>query len=323
MKIVDMHCDTISQIYEERQQGFSTELFQNHLQLDLARMKESDYLLQNFAVFVDLEKTDSAYRSAKKQISLFYEELEKNASLIVPVTTYSEICSCRRSKRLCALLTLEEGAVCEGSLKKLHEFYDLGVRMMTFTWNYENALGSPGEPADQKQPAGGLSPLGMEFLHEMESLGVIPDVSHLSDAGIGDVCRLAKKPIVASHSNAFCLCPRGRNLTDQRIRQIANLGGVIGMNYYGPFLTTPTNDNPDCFGKIADIVTHIRYVTNIGGMECVGLGSDFDGIDDNLELKDCSYMEHLIHALKKDGFCESEIDGILGDNVLRVYREWL
>lgn len=323
MKIVDMHCDTISQIYKKRQQGFSSGLYHNNFQLDLVRMKKSNYLLQNFAVFVDLSETDSAYESAKNQISVFYKELEKNASLIAPVTTYSEICACRRSKRLCALLTLEEGAVCEENLDKLHEFYDLGVRMMTFTWNYENALGSPGEPADGKPPVNGLTPLGTEFLSEMESLGIIPDVSHLSDTGIADVCRLAKKPIVASHSNAFSLCPRGRNLTDERIRQIANLGGVIGMNYYGPFLTSPTKDNPNCFGKISDIAAHIRHVADVGGIACVGLGSDFDGIDDNLELKDCSYMEHLISALKKSGFHESELDAILGNNVLRVYREWL
>lgn len=323
MKIADMHCDTISRIYHTRKSGIPAELYRNDFQLDIVRMKQSGYFLQNFAVFVDLADTDSAYVCGMEQISLFYEEMEKNRNFILPVKTYQDIIDCCNKGKLAALLTLEEGEICEGSLEKLREFYALGVRMMTFTWNYENSLGSPGEPADGSSPKGGLTPLGIEFLTEMESLGIIPDVSHLSDEGIEDVCRLAKKPIVASHSNGWSLCPRGRNLTDERIRQISNLGGVIGINYYGPFVTTtPTEDNL-YYGRVSDLVRHIRHLTKIGGMDCVGLGSDFDGIDDYLELKDCSYMELLINALQKSGFHESEIDGFLGKNVLRVYREWL
>jgi len=129
-----------------------------------------------------------------------------------------------------ALMTLEEGQVCEGDIKKLQEFYDLGVRMMTFTWNHKNTLGSPAEPT-RVTAHGGLTDTGITFLDAMEQLGIIPDVSHLSDQGIRDVCRLARKPFVASHSNARALCSRGRNLPDELIREIADHRGVIGVKF--------------------------------------------------------------------------------------------
>lgn len=241
-----------------------------------------------------------------------------------------------------ALMTLEEGEVCGGSLKRLKEFYDLGIRMMTFTWNYPNSLGFPGEPAavlhdttslrsstDHKALTNplpgfqGLTSCGMEFLEEMEHLGIIPDVSHLSDQGIADVCRLAKKPFCASHSNARSLCRRGRNLPDELIRGIAEHGGIIGANYYGPFLSEQPDAQDRFFSSVKDIAAHIRHMSDIGGISCIGLGSDFDGIDDNLELKDCSHMEMLEWELQKQGFHESEIEQIFYRNVLKFYKELL
>lgn len=323
MNIVDLHCDTISKIYHLKKQNPAECLFKNKLQLDLCRMKTSGYLLQNFAIFVDLMENASACECAKEQISLFYEEMKLNADDIIPVTSYSQIKLCQQQQKMAALLTLEEGDICEGSLDTLREFYDLGVRMMTFTWNYENSLGSPGEPFDGATPLGGLTSLGVDFLQEMEHLGIIPDVSHLSDAGIADVAQIAKRPFVASHSNAFSLCSRGRNLSNTRIRQIADSGGVIGINYYGPFLTSIPNKNGEFFGTAADMAKHISHIAQIGGVACVALGSDFDGINELLELKDCSYLTLLKDALVKEGFHESEIDNIFGKNVLRVYQEWL
>lgn len=330
MKIIDMHCDTISRIYQEQKNGNPAALRNNPFQLDLEKMKHAGYLLQNFAMFIDLGKTDAPFETCKQQISVFQKEMIKNQDIISPVTTYSEIIQNEQQGKMSALMTLEEGEVCGKSLEKLKEFYDLGIRMMTFTWNYPNCLGFPGEPADFKEQtptelsvSQGLTALGMEFLEEMEHLGIIPDVSHLSDQGISDVCRLAKKPFCASHSNARSLCRRGRNLPDELIRGIAECGGVIGANYYGPFLSD-TKDAQGCyFSYIKDIAAHIRHMANIGGISCIGLGSDFDGIDDNLELTDCSHMELLERELHKRGFHESEIEQIFYRNVLRFYKELL
>lgn len=323
MKTADMHCDTLSRIYQAEKFQPAVSLLENPFQLDFKKMKASGYILQNFAAFVDLDQEEDPYEACLEQIRIFYREMKKNQSLISPVTCYSQILQNQKQHKMSALLTIEEGQVCLGDLKKLQEYYRLGVRMMTFTWNHKNSLGNPAEPADGSCSRGGLTHLGIAFLDAMEQLGIIPDVSHLSDEGISDVCRLAKKPFAASHSNARALCGRQRNLPDELIKKIAERNGIIGINYYGPFLTEIPDAQGICYGKIADVARHIRHITNIGGISCAGLGSDFDGIDDNLELKDCSHLELLADELKKNHFYESEIDAVFSENVLSFYREVL
>lgn len=173
------------------------------------------------------------------------------------------------------------------------------------------------------RPQKGLTDMGIEFLSEMERLGIIADVSHLSDEGIRDVCRFATKPFCASHSNARSLCARGRNLPDALIHSISEKGGVIGVNYYGPFLSDTPDEKGIFFSRVRDIVCHICHISNIGGIYCIGLGSDFDGIDDNLELENCSQMEILEQELRRCGFHTSEIEQIFYKNVLDFYRELL
>ncbi len=337
MKIIDMHCDTISRIYQERRQHKNANLRKNSFQIDLMKMKSSHYLLQNFALFIDLSETAQPFETFCHQLFIFQEEMTKNQDMISPVTSYSEIIENERQGKLSALLTLEEGEACCGNLEHLQDFYNFGVRMMTFTWNFPNSLGSPSEPAplhllkyhpknQQTQHIKhdkGLTTFGKECLMTMETLGIIPDVSHLSDQGIQDVCRLAKKPFCASHSNARSLCHRGRNLPDELIRGIAEHGGIIGANYYGPFLSDSPDSNNCYVSRVQDIARHIRHIADIGGISCIGLGSDFDGIDGKMELENCSKMELLQTELKNYGFHESEIEQIFYQNVMNFYRELL
>lgn len=337
MKIIDLHCDTISRIYQERKQGMN--LRNNPFQVDLMKMKTSGYLLQNFAIFIDLGETANPYETFQRHLKVFQEEMRKNSDLIAPAATYSDILANEAQGRMSALLTLEEGEVCQCRIDTLHELYRLGIRMMTFTWNYPNCLGFPGEPApfanlkyipaNWRRTAGysrkekGLTRRGIEILEEMEHLGIIPDVSHLSEEGIRDVCRFAKKPFCASHSNARSLCHRGRNLPDGLIRGIAQHGGIIGVNYYGPFLSDTPDTQGHYMSRVKDIALHIQHIADKGGISCIGLGSDFDGIDNHLELKDCSKMELLERELKNCGFHESEIEQIFYKNVLSFYQEVL
>lgn len=348
MKLIDMHCDTISRIYNEQKHLAKTNLRQNSFQIDLLKMKSAGYLLQNFALFIDLSETKDPYDTFLGQHAVFQTEMDANSDLILPVTTYSEILSNKNHGIMSALLTLEEGQVCGGSLDRLKEVYDLGVRMMTFTWNYPNSLGFPAEPAPfisldktthtassnsaqtppiyqtaYSRPQKGLTRLGIDFLAEMERLGIIADVSHLSDEGICDVCNFATRPFCASHSNARRLCRRGRNLPDELIQNISEKGGVIGVNYYGPFLTNMPDEQDVFFSRVKDIVHHICHISRLGGIYCIGLGSDFDGIDNNLELKNCSQMDLLEWELKKCGFRSSEIERIFYQNVLDFYQELL
>ena len=319
MYAADMHCDTISKLYYSRKKGEQGSLLSNSFQVDIEKLQKGNYLLQNFAVFVDTELEKHPYQCAKEQIALFEGEMELNRKQIRQVKTLEEIEENRKAGRISAVLTLEEGEICEGDLQKLEEFYHKGVRMMTFTWNHVNSLAV----------TEGLTEKGIAFLEKMENLGIVADVSHLWDVGFYDVYRHSTKPFVASHSNARALCRHKRNLTDDMIRKIAEKGGVIGINYYSLFLEPISCSDPKEKEKISKyynsrierIADHIFYIRQIGGSNCVALGSDFDGIDCELEMQDCSRIEMLEWELRKRGLTEREVEDIFYRNVLRVYKE--
>ncbi len=363
MNIVDMHCDTVSEIQNHRKKGERCGLRENKLHVDLKRMKESGYLLQNFALFVDVGKCDAGvedqhtpWEAVCALHEVYREELAANADMIAPVYAYADIEKNKKDGKMSSLLTVEEGAVCQGETDKLEQLYAMGVRMLTLTWNYVNELGHPNlsnergrsvwarcrqlregkctaqERAEVQRAltgylctpelAGGLTERGREFVHRMEELGMIVDVSHLSDAGFYDVLHSGTRPFVASHSNAREVCGCVRNLTDDMIRRLAERGGCMGLNFCADFLELKPagEENP---GTIQAAVRHARHIINVGGAEVLGLGSDFDGIDTHRELPGVQSMGRLWDALHKAGITERELDGIFGGNVLRVYRELL
>lgn len=378
MKIVDMHCDTVSELADAGRSGCeeqSVGLMKNRGQLDLQRMRESGYLLQNFALFVDIGKCapwadreqtllsrwnrnwadvwEAAVQTPWERVCALYEvyrrELENNKDVIAPVLCYEDILRNEDSGKMSALLTVEEGAVCGGSIERLRELYGMGVRMLTLTWNYQNELGMPatcrslgqnrgddsfmkGSVPEKTQKtgkcgsgggdvAGGLTKTGREFVIEMEHLGMIPDVSHLSDAGFDAVWECTKKPFVASHSNARAVCASLRNLTDDRIRRLAERGGCIGLNYYDKFLLDGGSKDPETLWEA--IIRQVEHITDVGGIEVLGLGSDFDGIPISPALPGAESMPLLWERLKTAGFTESQLDQIFWKNVLRVYQETL
>ena len=152
----------------------------------------------------------------------------------------------------------------------------------------------------------------------MEDLGIIIDVSHLSDAGFYDVLKYSTKPFVASHFGARSVCGVARNLSDDMIRSLAQKGGVTGVNYCSEFI----EDHNETFTSLQGMIDHIRHIAKVGGIDCVGLGSDFDGIGNQLEIKDASGMQLLYEGLKPY-FTEEEIEKIFYKNVLRVYHDTL
>lgn len=332
MKVADMHCDTISEILYSKERGDKPviQLKENNLHLDLKKMLAGDYLVQNFAMYVNLKEREQPLEWCLKLIDTFYEEMEKNKDLIGVVSSYDDIIRNRESERMSALLTIEEGGVALGELAHLRNFYRLGVRMLTLTWNYENELGYPnaltpsGEHSMINCPntVNGLKEKGIEFLSEMERLGMIIDVSHLSDAGFYDVLKYTTKPFVASHSNARAVCCHRRNMSDDMIRKLSERGGVMGMNYEPEFLQE-VPDGEAAHGTIDLIVKQIKHIINVGGYECIGLGSDFDGITTNDDLQDGSCMPMLAEALSKEGISHEVIEAIFYKNVMRVYKELL
>ncbi len=328
-KILDMHCDTISEIWKHRRAGGDCRLRSNELHVDLMRMKENGYLLQNFALFVQLRKCQiSPWQEVCEQLEVYRQELADNKDILAPVLRFEDIEENYSHGKLSAMLTVEEGAVCGGDCEKLRALYDAGVRMMTLSWNYPNELGWPNinleEFLDIYTPdtSRGLTQKGREFVACMNEIGMIVDVSHMSDAGFYDVLDCSRKPFVASHSNAREVCGCARNLTDDMIRRLAKRGGCMGLNFCADFLERMPEGvrNP---GTIRAVVKHARHIVNVGGIEVLGLGSDFDGIDTHEELTGVHKMGLLWDALHEAGFKSSEIDKIFSENVLRVYREIL
>ena len=320
MPIIDMHCDTIS-----RDTFLKEGLRNNNLQIDLHKMKKAGYLLQNFALFVNMDTDPNPLVSGLRMADMFHEAMSENRDLIRPVTTYEEIMKNQQNGLMSALLTLEEGEICQGDVRILRDFYRLGVRMITLTWNHFNSIGAPNNYKTAASVHGepdmtGLSEKGLAFIDEMERLGVIIDVSHLSDGGFYDVLNHTKTPFVASHSNARALAPHCRNLTDDMIRHMGNRGCVTGLNYCKGFLN-PFDSWETANGTPADVARHARHIVDVGGIEVLGLGSDFDGCDN--DFADCSHIYLLEDELKKQGFTSSEIDKIFYENVLRLYKDVL
>ncbi|WP_455683192.1 dipeptidase [Thomasclavelia sp.] len=320
MKVVDMHCDTILRIFDE---GGS--LLENDFNIDLRKMLKGDYLLQNFAMFVNLGDNDDPLTKAQRLIDLYYREIEKNKDLIKPVFSYQDIENNQKDGLMSAMLTLEEGAVVNNDLAILRNYYRLGVRMITLTWNHPNGIGYPNLVSTKEykdlyhiNDENGLTDFGIEYVKEMERLGMIIDVSHLGDAGFYDVLKYTTKPFVASHSNARSVCGVARNMSDDMIKLLAKRNGVMGINFCGDFLKTSKNGGErSC---IKDMVNHILYIKDLVGIDYIGLGSDFDGISQDLELKDASMMAMLKDALFEAGLKEEEIEKVFYKNVLRLYQ---
>lgn len=322
MKIADMHCDTIEKLYHGNGEG----LLENQLHVSVQGMRQGEYRLQNFAVFVNRKETEDATDTALAMIARYEKELKETASWLMPVRCLEDIREQERLGKMSAVLTIEEGGVLQGKLKNLQRFYDLGVRMMTLTWNYENELGSPnliwdhmGMPRWEKRNHKGLTEFGILAVEEMERLGMIVDVSHLSDGGFWDVAQHTKKPFVASHSNAASMCNVSRNLTDDMIRLLGERGGVMGINFCEDFLTEAAHRDEESI--LEAIVAHIRHAVKTGGIGVCGLGSDFDGIEGNRAIPHAGKVQKLVDALEKTGFLTSQIDKICSENVLRVYKD--
>ena len=261
-----------------------------------------------------------------EQVRVFREVVSACPDRISQVTNGEQIRANAAAGRVSALMTVEEGGVCKGSVKHLEELYDQGVRMMTLTWNIENELASPNHFTAEhyfdymQGDEGGLKPLGFEFVQRMQELGMLVDVSHLSDAGFWNVAGAVKGPFVASHSNARALCGCSRNLTDDMIRTLAEHGGVVGLNF-GPEFLHPQKVGPR--QTVERIAAHARHIINVGGIGCVGLGSDFDGIDGHMEIGRADQMPMLAEGLERLGFTLDEVEHIFYKNVLRVYDDVL
>lgn len=334
MKVIDMHCDTILALLNKEEKHQEVSLFRNDCSIDIEKMKKGNYLLQNFALFTDQNKREIPEQETMKLYDMYCRMLEENKEWISPVYTFEDIEKNEKEGKISSLLTLEDGGVVFQDLAMLRNYYRMGVRMIALTWNYENGIGYPNllvnpDFMDSKVPnllqrvdsVNGLTPFGFSYIKEMERLGIIIDVSHLNDAGFWDVFDTCTKPFVASHSNARRICPVARNLSDEMILALKEKGGVMGLNFCGDFLEL--HDLPNGKSRIEAMVKQIQYIKDLAGIEVIGLGTDFDGINCKCEIENASQMYLLEQALYEAGFTTEEVEKIFYKNVLRVYQEVL
>jgi membrane dipeptidase len=323
--VVDTHCDTLkclmpmftlprnSQWDDRSDVGMGVRSPLGHI--DLPRLKEGGVDCQIFAISSVRDRTRPyALRTAMEMIDLFYKECKAHSDSVTPVTTHGEILETATEGKVAAMLSIEGADIIEGKVGLFGVFHRLGVRMVGLVHSLRNELA---DGVTDGRTGGGLSGLGIQAVEELERLGILIDVSHLSDTGFWDLIDVAKGPVMASHSNARAVCDHPRNMMDDMILAMAERGGVMGMNF-APGFVHPTK------ATVQGVVNHIDHIVDLVGPDHVGLGSDFDGIPYTPEgLDDVTRMPNITAELVGRSYSEEDIKKILGLNHLRLMKEVL
>ena len=352
--IIDTHSDTLMYMID---QGW--ELNDDRLQVSLNKMQNGGHDLQVFACFVNPAVGKDRYISrALQMIDLLKTQVKKNRKEIVLCNSMNEIKKARLAGKKIALLGIEGGHAIQNDLSILRCYRDLGVIYMTLTWSNTNDWA---DSSNDEERWGGLTDFGHEVVQEMNRIGMIVDISHVSDKAFWHALDTSTRPMIASHSSVRTLCNHPRNMSDEMIQALAAKGGVIFINFYPVFIHQGFSDayeklakrlkkriekmqeryqtKPEMAGyeedqimqaekdslpavKMKDVIRHIEYVAKIAGVESVGLGSDFDGTAFMPEdMPDCTSLPRLCEELQKRKFKASGIDKIASGNFLRVFSE--
>ncbi|MDB4992931.1 MAG: putative dipeptidase [Myxococcaceae bacterium] len=333
---------------------------------DLARMKKGGITGEFFSIYVDrvyAEKPTAlgggSARRALDLIDVVYQQIERHPDDLMLATTADDIRRAKREHKIAALLGIEGGHAIENSLSALREFHRLGVRYMTLTHSNNNDWAdSAGFIGVQPAAHHGLTPFGEEVVHEMQRIGMLVDISHTSDETFEAVMKIAKAPVIASHSSSRAISPHRRNLTDDMLKELAKNGGVAMVNFWTAFLDPAYTAAQNTFfakhgkeiGPLRDkyrddhegflaaleklkagepawpktplsmLVDHIEHMVKVAGIDHVGIGSDFDGVDSLPEgLTSIDMLPNLTRALLERGMSDDDVKKILGGNFLRVF----
>lgn len=358
---VDTHNDFLTQTMEKNF-VFDTDL-KGKTHSDLNRMKEGGLDVQFFSVWSDGNQSNP-YNYANRQIDSLDAVIKRNPDNIVKVANSKELLKTIKQNKIAALIGLEGGHQFENDLGKLDVLYNRGVRYITLTWN--NSTPWATSASDETNPEGaknsegkkGLTAFGKQVVQKMNSLGIMVDISHVGEQTFYDVIATTSKPVIASHSSVYTLCPHKRNLKDEQIKAIAKNGGVIQINFNSGFIDPIVEPRETAFlekhkaeidslvktgmfqydaeesmyRKYTDesyelrapfdfVIQHIEYVIHLVGVDYVGIGSDFDGIfQPPKQLDDVTDYPLITKALVEKGYSEKDIDKILGGNLLRVLK---
>jgi len=325
----------------------------------IARMKQGGLTAEFFSLYVKpwYVEHGGAARRTLDMIDSVYRAVERHPNNLMLATSVADIRRAKRQGKIAALMGIEGGHSIEDSLATLREFYRLGVRYMTLTWNNTNNWADAGRGEKKHN---GLSDFGKDVVREMNRLGMLVDVSHVSDKTMSDALDVSTAPIIASHSSARALSNVPRNIPDDLLRRIAKNGGVVQVNFYSVFVDEKTvgpqseerdkrlktqqdainakyKNDPERLAEESDkleaanplpplpiskLIDHIDHIVKVAGIDHVGIGADFDGANDMPEgAQDVSMLPNITYELLKRGYSERDIRKILGENFLRVFAE--
>jgi membrane dipeptidase len=308
--IVDCHCDTLEKIVDHGASLLRSS--ESHITID--GLKRGKVCLQFFAAFIGSKPNGSALKRCLRLIDTFYRMLDKYRDVFVQILGCDDIGNMPLTERIGALLAVEGGEALEGEISNLRILHRLGVRCLTLTWNNRNEIA---DGVLEKYADGRLTGFGRQVVREMNRLGMLVDVSHLSERGFWDVLELSQAPIAATHSNAKSVCDHPRNLTDAQIIAIKENNGFIGINLYPPFLK----------GKSAcldDILRHIEHIASVAGIDILSFGADFDGIERLPEdIRGPEGYNNIVNALLRLNYSEEEVARIAYGNASRVLKQVL
>ncbi len=363
--LADTHNDIPSSSIEKKL-AFDTNL-KGKTHSDLNRMIEGGLDVQMFSVFCDGEQKDP-YNYANREVDSVYEWVRRNPSMMMMVYTPADLQKAIKEKKLAAMLGVEGGHMIENDLNKLDALYKRGMRYMTITWNNSTDWATSAKDETSPNPSEGgalnsegkkgLTGFGKQVIKRMNELGVMVDVSHVGEQTFWDIIRISSKPLIASHSCVWNLCPHRRNLKDDQIKAIAKTGGVVFLNFYAGFIDSTYELKRNLFiqqhqteinqliqeGRQKDyalmmvsekyknemdalrpplslLLNHLDYIVRLVGVDHVGMGSDFDGIEaPPLELNGVEDYPLVTKALLERGYSKKDIRKILGGNFIRVFK---
>ena len=311
--LIDLHNDVLEVMIGDPNYHLAD--LHNYNHTDIPRLQQGGVDIQFFSIWVSPTEYTNYFNQALVMRDLFYSELAANTSAIEQATTMNQALEINEQNKIAAVIGVEGGHHIEESIDKLVQLYNAGMRYLTITWN--NSISWAISAADSRTTTQGLNSFGRQVIRTLDSLGVIIDVSHTGIKTIQDILQETNNPIVATHSGARSIKNHTRNLYDWQIQDIANSGGVVGIVFYPPFLTS----NPPA--DISDVIQHVDHIVNLVGVDYVAIGSDFDGIGTNvvLGLEDVSKYPDLTLALLEHGYTEQEVAKFLGGNFKRVFEE--
>ena len=315
MFICDCHCDTLTELYNK-----NASLYENEQHFDIKRQIALGGGLQFCAIYVPTEvfRYQGGLRYTLCLLDKYNQEIKKlheNGIDVLQVRTAEDAGNVLKHKAA-TLLAIEEGGAIDGSVEALHCLYELGVRAMTLTWSNRNDIA---DGINEEATGSGLTLFGKQVVAEMNRLGMLVDVSHISTAGFWSVIETSTKPIIATHSNAKSLCSHPRNLSDEQIKALAQNGGLAGITFAGQFLEEDWRN-----ACIESVYKHIDYMLNlIGNDDHIGFGSDFDGISHPpYNIQGVQDYKPLIEYLSKY-YSDETINKITHQNVINLLQKVL